>query len=102
MNSRKPLQGLLKIIGQISTTVLVFFSISVLYTVSSSTGLLSSEARTGWAIISAVGLTVSLWAAVGTGYYEKFAESSKLSKLMALISAMAGVLLVIWLIATRP
>ncbi|MCS6847183.1 MAG: hypothetical protein RMN52_05645 [Anaerolineae bacterium] len=102
MNSKRFLMGLLKILGQISTTIMLLASATVLYVVSSSTGLLSSEARIGWLVIGAAGLAVSLWASIGTGYYERFAESSKLSKLMALISATAGVLLIAWLIVTRP
>jgi hypothetical protein len=50
-------------------------------------------------VIGIAGLVISSWAAIGTAYYDKFAESSKLSKLMAIISAMMGVLMTAWLSA---
>lgn len=92
--------GLLKIIGQIGATITLLASAIVIYAVLSSAGILSSEARVGWLVIGAAGLAVSLWAVIGTAYYEKFAESSRLSRLMALIASAAGVLLVVWFIAT--
>lgn len=93
--------GLLKIIGQVSTTITVLTSAIVIYAVLSSTGLMSSEARIGWLIIGAAGLAISLWAILGTAYYERFAESSRLTKLMALASATVGLLTIGAFIALR-
>ncbi|MFC1466680.1 MAG: hypothetical protein ACFLMY_17695 [Candidatus Brachytrichaceae bacterium NZ_4S206] len=99
MNIQRLVIGLFKIAGQLGTTMNFLISAMLIHVVLSSTTLMSSEAGRGWLVIGIAGLVISSWAAIGTAYYDKFAESSKLSKLMAIISAMMGVLMTAWLSA---
>ncbi len=102
MSGTRLVTGLLKILGQIGTLITLLISAAAIYMVLSSAGSNSGVTSAAWLVVSATGLTTSLWAIVGTAYYERFAESSKLTKLMAFASATAGIMLTIGgLIAPR-
>lgn len=81
--------------------IALWVSAMTIYAVLSDAGSASHTASVAWLVIGAVGLVTSLWAIIGTAYYERFAESSRLSKLMALASAMGGALMIGWFIALR-
>ncbi|BCX02323.1 MAG: hypothetical protein KatS3mg053_0261 [Candidatus Roseilinea sp.] len=102
MNSKRFLIGLLKILGQISTMINLLTSAAVIYSVLSGASSMSGATSVAWMVVGAIGVTTGLWAIIGTAYYERFAESSRLAKLMALASATAGALMIVWFIASRP
>ncbi len=93
MNGIRPLTGLLRIFGQIGTITTLLAGATAIYTVLSG-GSTSAGTGAAWLIIGAIGLAISLWAIIGTASYERFGESSTTTKLIALVSAIAGLLMI--------
>jgi len=94
MNRMRFLTGLLRILSQVTSSITILFSAVVIYTILSGTGPTAGWERAAWLAAGAMGVVIGIWAIVGTAYYERFSESSKITKLMAVASAIMGALVI--------